>query len=109
MLVGRDKSGKGTVVSVTANHLTYRDSEGKAHFEGAVMASSSDLTIASNQMDGFRSPEGMERRAPVLSGAEESQPVPARRAGQAPASPKPPRAAPPRRDNTNASRAVGIT
>ena len=76
ILVGSDKSGKPTVVSVTANHLTYRDSERKAHFEGAVMASSSDLTIASNQMDVFLSPEGMERRA--------SSPVPSRRTGETP-------------------------
>ena len=34
VLVGTDKSGKPTVVTVTANHLTYRDSERKAHFEG---------------------------------------------------------------------------
>ncbi len=109
ILVGSDKSGKPTVVTVTANHLTYRDPERKAHFEGAVMASSSDLTIASNQMDVFLSPEGMERRAPVLSGAEGSPPVPARRAGQAPASPKPPSAAPARLDKIIASGAVVIT
>jgi lipopolysaccharide export system protein LptA len=40
------------------------------------MASSSDLTIASNQMDVFLSPEGMERRA--------SSPVPSRRTGETP-------------------------
>src|SRR5260370_36782288 len=87
MLVGRDKSGKGTVVSVTANHLTYRDSERKAHFEGAVMASSSELTIASNQMDVFLSPEGMERRA--------TSPVPRRRTGETPVAAAPPPSAGP--------------
>jgi lipopolysaccharide export system protein LptA len=73
------------------------------------MASGSELTIASNQMDVFLAPEGMERRAPVLSGAEGSPPVPARGAGQAPASPKPPSAAPARLDKIIASGAVVIT
>ncbi len=80
VLVGTDKSGKPTVVTVTANHLTYRDSDRKAHFEGDVMASSSDLTISSNQMDVFLSPQDMERRA--------SLPVPSRRAGKTPTAPQ---------------------
>ena len=66
VLVGTDKSGKPTVVSITSSHLTYRDSERKAHFEGGVMARSLDVTITSNQMDVFLvplSPESMERRA----------------------------------------------
>jgi lipopolysaccharide export system protein LptA len=53
VLVGTDTRGKPTVVTVTSKYLTYRDSERKAHFEGDVMASSSDLTIISNQMDVF--------------------------------------------------------
>jgi lipopolysaccharide export system protein LptA len=53
VLIGSDKRGKPSVVTVTANHLTYRDSERKAHFEGGVSASSSDLTVTSNQMDVF--------------------------------------------------------
>jgi len=71
ILVGTDKSGKPTVVTVTANHLTYRDSERKAHFEGSVMASSSDMTINSSQMDVFLTPENVERKAslPVASRA----------------------------------------
>jgi lipopolysaccharide export system protein LptA len=80
VLVGTDKSGKPTVVTVTANHVTYRDSDRKAHFEGDVMASSSDLTITSNQMDVFLSPQDMERRA--------SLPVPSRRAGETPTAPQ---------------------
>jgi lipopolysaccharide export system protein LptA len=38
---------------VTAAHLTYRDSERKAHYEGGVTVRSADLTITSNQMDVF--------------------------------------------------------
>jgi lipopolysaccharide export system protein LptA len=63
ILVGTDKSGKPTVVTVTANHLTYRDSERKARFEGSVMASSSDMKITSNQMDVFLMQQTMERGA----------------------------------------------
>jgi lipopolysaccharide export system protein LptA len=79
ILVGTDKKGKATVVTVTANHLTYRDSEHKVHFEGAVTASSTDLTITSNQMDVFLTPadkEIVERRA--------SSPIPGRRGGETP-------------------------
>jgi lipopolysaccharide export system protein LptA len=53
VLVGTDKSGKPTVDTITANHLTYRDSERKVHFEGGVTASGSDMTITSNKMDVF--------------------------------------------------------
>ncbi len=103
ILVGTDKSGKPTVVTVTANHLTYRDSERKAHFEGDVMASSSDLTITSNQMDVFLIPSspGMERRS--------SLPVPSRRTGQPPVAPQPLGAAPASLEKITASGAVVIT
>ncbi len=81
VLVGTDKSGKPTVVTVTAKHLTYRDSERKAHFEGAVMATSSDMTITSNQMDVFLIPaQNLGRLA--------SPPGPARSAGPPPADSK---------------------
>src|SRR5258708_12076762 len=56
VLVGTDKSGKPTVVTVTSNHLDYRDSERKAHFDGGVTVRSSDMTITSNQMDVFLAP-----------------------------------------------------
>jgi lipopolysaccharide export system protein LptA len=52
-LIGTDKRGKATPVNVTAAHLTYRDSERKAHYEGGVTVRSADLTITSNQMDVF--------------------------------------------------------
>ena len=53
VLVGTDKNGKATPVNVTANRMTYRDSERKAHLEGGVTARGADLTITSNQMDVF--------------------------------------------------------
>jgi len=66
ILVGTDKSGKPTVVTVTANHLTYRDSERKAHFEGSVIASSSDMTITSSQMDVFLNPANPSQHSQVV-------------------------------------------
>jgi lipopolysaccharide export system protein LptA len=77
ILAGTDKSGKPSVVTVTANHLTYRDSERKAHFEGSVMASSSDMTITSSQMDVFLTPQNLERRAypPVLGRGTDGTPL----------------------------------
>ena len=53
VLVGVDKRGKATPVSVTAARLVYRDSERKAHYEGGVTVRSTDLTVTSNQMDVF--------------------------------------------------------
>ena len=101
ILVGTDKSGKPTVVKVTANHLTYRDADRKAHFEGAVMASSSDMTITSNQMDVFLIQEAMERRA--------SPPVPARRTGETPVAPQSIGAAPATLEKIIATGAVAVT
>jgi lipopolysaccharide export system protein LptA len=88
-------------VTVTANHLTYRDSERKAHFEGAVMATSSDMTITSNQMDVFLTPANLGRRA--------SSPVPAQSAGNPPAASKPPTAVPASLEKIIASGNVIIT
>ncbi len=53
VLVGADKSGKATPVRITSSHLTYRDSERKAHFEGGVTSRGSDLTVTASQMDVF--------------------------------------------------------
>jgi lipopolysaccharide export system protein LptA len=53
VLVAVDKSGKATPVTITSSHLTYRDSERKAHFDGGATVRSSDLTITSKQMDVF--------------------------------------------------------
>ena len=52
-LVGTDKSGKATPVTVTSAHLIYRDSDRKAHFERGVTVRGSDLTITAKQMDVF--------------------------------------------------------
>jgi lipopolysaccharide export system protein LptA len=64
VLVGTDKSGKATPVTVVASHLVYRDSERKAHFEGGVTVSSADLTVTSQQMDVFL--------VPALGGSDHS-------------------------------------
>jgi lipopolysaccharide export system protein LptA len=53
VLVGTDKKGNATPVTVTSGHLIYRDSERKAHFDGGVTVRGSDLTIAAKQMDVF--------------------------------------------------------
>ena len=53
VLIGTDKNGKATPVTVTSAHLEYRDSQRKAHFDGGVTVRSSDLTIAAPQMDVF--------------------------------------------------------
>jgi lipopolysaccharide export system protein LptA len=101
VLVGTDKGGKPTVVTITSSHLTYRDSERKAHFEGDVMASSSDLTITSNRMDVFLSSEARERRA--------SPPVPPGRAGETLATPRSLPGGPASLEKIIASGAVVIT
>ena len=101
VLIGTDKRGKPTVVTVTANHLSYRDSERKAHFAGEVSASSSDLAVTSNQMDVFLVQEAMERRA--------SPPVPGLRAGETPVAPRAPSAAPASLEKIFASGNVVIT
>jgi len=53
VLVGTDKSGKATPVTVTSGHLVYRDSDRKAHFDRGVTVRGSDLTITAKQMDVF--------------------------------------------------------
>jgi len=63
-LTSTDKSGKSTPVHVTSNHLTYRDSERQAHYEGEVIARDPDYTATSDQMDVFFAPanQAAERR-----------------------------------------------
>jgi lipopolysaccharide export system protein LptA len=53
VLVGTDKNGNATPVTVTSEHLVYRDSERKAHFEGGVTVRGADMTVTANQMDVF--------------------------------------------------------
>jgi lipopolysaccharide export system protein LptA len=65
-LTSADKSGKSTPVHVTSDHLTYHDSERKAHYEGGVVARGTDVTVTSKQMDVFFAPanQSVERRDP---------------------------------------------
>src|SRR5215469_9034528 len=50
-LIGTDKSGRATPVAVAADHLSYRDRDRIAHFEGGVTVQSADLTVTSDRMD----------------------------------------------------------
>jgi lipopolysaccharide export system protein LptA len=50
-LIGTDKSGRATPVAVSADHLSYHDSDRIAHFAGGVTVRGADLTITSDQMD----------------------------------------------------------
>src|SRR5215467_2494367 len=50
-LIGTDKSGRATPVAVSADHLSYHDSDRIAHFEGAVRMRGADLTVTSDRMD----------------------------------------------------------
>lgn len=67
VLVATDQSGKVSPVTVTSNHLTYRDSERTARFEGEVVVRGSDLTITARRMDvvlaSASSPSRIEGRA----------------------------------------------
>ena len=58
VLIATDKSGRPTPVTVTSDHLVYRDAERKAHYSGGVTVKGSDLTITSNQMDVFLAQAG---------------------------------------------------
>jgi lipopolysaccharide export system protein LptA len=88
-LTSIDKSGKSTPVHVTSNQLAYYDSERMAHYEGEVVARSTDLTVTSNQMDVFFVPitQSAERRAPspAVSPATGGTPVPAHLSPETPA------------------------
>lgn len=52
-LISVDKKGKATPVHVTANHLSYYDSQRKAHYEGSIIVQSADMTMTCQQMDVF--------------------------------------------------------
>jgi lipopolysaccharide export system protein LptA len=88
-LTSTDKNGKSTPIHVTSDHLTYHDSERKAHYEGGVVARGTDLTVTSKQMDVFFTPitQPAQRRvssAAVNSSAVET-PVVARSSAETPA------------------------
>jgi len=65
-LIGTDKRGRATPVAVSADHLSYRDSDRRAHFEGGVTLRGADLTITSDRMDVYllKSVEGTTPAAP---------------------------------------------
>jgi len=65
-------------VNVAASHLTYRDSERKAHYEGGVTVRSTDLTITASQMDVFLVPTGGTPAAPQSKTAAPQSNAPAK-------------------------------
>jgi lipopolysaccharide export system protein LptA len=72
ILIGTDKKGNATPVTVTSKHLIYKDSDRKAHFDGGVTVHGTDLTITARQMDVLlaQATKNVEARAssPVQSG-----------------------------------------
>ena len=66
VLVGTDKKGNATPVTVTSSHLVYKDSDRKAQFEGGVAVRGTDLTITARQMNVFlaQAAKDVEARAP---------------------------------------------
>ena len=70
VLVGTDKKGSATPVTVTSAHLTYKDSDRKAQFDGGVTVRGTDLTITAKQMDVF-----LAQAAPGNTEAQASSPV----------------------------------
>jgi lipopolysaccharide export system protein LptA len=67
VLVGTDKKGNATPVTVTSAHFVYKDSDRKAHFEGGVTVRGTDLTIAAKQMDVFLAQAAKSLEAPASS------------------------------------------
>ena len=53
-----EKSGAPVLVAITSTRLTYADAERKAHFEGDVVARSTDTTITAKKMDAFLQARG---------------------------------------------------
>jgi lipopolysaccharide export system protein LptA len=77
-LISTDKNGKTTPVHVTSDHLTYSDSERKAHYEGSVVVQGSDMTMTCEQMDVFFAPRSSAQEGRVVgssSTAETSAPL----------------------------------
>lgn len=69
-LISTDKNGKATPVYVTSDHLTYYDSQRKAHYEGNVVAQSAGMTVNCGQADVFfapAAPMGGRASSPVQS------------------------------------------
>ena len=53
-----EKSDAPALVAITSTRLTYTDAERKAHFEGDVVARSTDATITAKKMDAFLEARG---------------------------------------------------
>jgi lipopolysaccharide export system protein LptA len=68
VLVQNEKSGKVTPVKITSGRLTYTDIERKAHFEEAVQAKGSDMTITAKVMDVFLQPQNQASPNQTLTG-----------------------------------------
>jgi lipopolysaccharide export system protein LptA len=104
VLIGTDKNGKPTAVTVTSAHLGYQDSGREAHFEGGVTVRGSDLTITAKQMDVYLA------AAPARS-LEARAPSPAQNVttGEAPGTPQSASLGPAHLDKIIASGSVVIT
>src|SRR5581483_423271 len=72
VLVGTDKDGKATPVTITSGHLVYRDSERRARFEGGVRVRGSDLTITAKQMDILLAPSASRGGMPASPRPQEN-------------------------------------
>jgi len=70
VLVGTNKKGDATPVTVTSAHLVYKDSDRKARFDGGVTVRGTDLTITAKKMDVL-----LAQAAPRNLEARESSPV----------------------------------
>src|SRR5215467_1457036 len=68
-LIGTDNKGRATPVGVSADRLSYRDSDHMAHFEGSVILRGADLTITSDRMDAYL----LRSVAPATPAAPENQ------------------------------------
>ena len=63
-----EKSGVPILIAITSTRLTYADAERKAHFEGDVVAKSTDATITAKKMDAFLQARGSDKPTSILSG-----------------------------------------
>ena len=70
ILIQNDNDGNPIPVAITSSGLTYTDAERIAHFDGNVIAKSTDATITSAQMDAFLQPRGETRASQSSSAAK---------------------------------------
>jgi lipopolysaccharide export system protein LptA len=69
VLIQTEKDGKTTPVRITSDQLTYTDDEHLAHFDGAVRAQGSDVTVTSAEMDVYLVPRSKSTTNQSLNGA----------------------------------------